>query len=182
MQVSLRNTGKSPIRLLASVHTCLLGPGGSNALLASKLVLKPKAGGDPFIMTYEGWNHLSLLDKRRAKSEQPQQTLNGSFGKTDVQLNPDDAKRMTTVLAPGEIRTSHVGFTLGENQSSWQLKGSTFMPRGRYEMTAVLKVDQELSDWKGELTSEPVEINLRQPVARDSVFDHMRIMNDALSW
>ncbi len=112
VQVSLRNTGKSPIRLLASVHTCLLGEGGSNALLVSRLVLKPKAGGDPFSMVYKAWNHLSLLDKRRPKSEQPQQTLNGSYGKTDIQLNPDDAKRMTTVLASGETRVAHVAFTL----------------------------------------------------------------------
>jgi hypothetical protein len=47
VEVSLRNTAKSPVRLLASVHTCLLGAGGTNALLASKLVLKPRRGAIP---------------------------------------------------------------------------------------------------------------------------------------
>lgn len=117
VQVSLRNTDKSPVRLLASVHTCLLGEGGANALLVSRFMLKPKAGGDPFSIVYKAWNHLNLLDKRRPKSEQPQQTLNGSYGKTDIQLNPDDAKRMTTVLSPGETRVAHVAFTLRENES-----------------------------------------------------------------
>jgi len=167
MQVSLRNTGKSPVRLLASVHTCLLGEGGTNALLVSRLLLKPKAGGDPFTIAYKGWNHLSLLDKRRPKSEQPQQTLNGSFGKTDIQLNPDDARRMTTVLAPGETRVTQIAFTLRENKSSWwQLERSTLVRTGTYEVTAILKVDQELSEWKGELTSGPVEINLSQQVGK----------------
>ena len=167
VQVSLRNTGKSPIRLLASVHTCLLGEGGSNALLVSRLVLKPKAGGDPFSMVYKAWNHLSLLDKRRPKSEQPQQTLNGSYGKTDIQLNPDDAKRMTTVLASGETRVAHVAFTLRKNESySWQLEKSKSVPPGTYEVTAVLKVDQELSEWKGELTSGPIEVTFPQRVGK----------------
>ena len=167
VQVSLRNTGKSPVRLLASVHTCLLGEGGANALLVSRFVLKPKAGGGPFIVAYKGWNHLSLLDKRRSKSEQPQQTLNDSFGKTDIQLNPDDARRMTTVLAPGETRVTQIAATLRENKSSWwQLERSTFVPTGTYEVTAVLNVDQELSEWTGELKSGPVEFNVPQQVRK----------------
>ena len=167
VQVSLRNTGKSPVRLLASVHTCLQGEGGSNALLVSRFVLKPKAGGGPFIVAYKGWNHLSLLDKRRSKSEQPQQTLNGSFGNTDIQLNPDDARRMTTVLAPGETRVTEIAFNLRENNSSWwQLERATLVPTGTYKMTAVLKVDQELSEWKGELTSGRVEVRFPQHMGK----------------
>jgi hypothetical protein len=130
-------------------------------------VLKPKAGGDPFFIVYKAWNHLSLLDKRRSKSEQPQQTLNGSYGKTDIQLNPDDAKRMTTVLAPGETRVAHVAFTLRKNESySWQLEKSESVPPGTYEVTAVLKVDQELSEWKGELTSGPIQVTFPQHVGK----------------
>ena len=167
VQVSLRNIGKSPVRLLASVHTCLLGESGANALLVSRLVLKPKAGGDPFTIAYQGWNHLSLLDNRRPKSEQPQQTLNDSFGRTDIQLNPDTARRMTTALAPGETCVTKIAFTLHEKESSrWQLEGSTFVPKGTYDIFAVLKVDQELSEWKGELTSGQVEINLPQQVSK----------------
>ncbi|MCH5372359.1 MAG: hypothetical protein JJ992_00155 [Planctomycetes bacterium] len=169
VQVSLRNIGKSPIRLLASVHTCLLGEGGANALLVSRLVLKPKAGGDPFTIAYYGWNHLSLLDNRRPKSEQPQQTLNDSFGRTDIQLDPNTARRMTTVIAPGETRVTAIAFNLHEKKfSSWQLEGSASVPTGTYEMTAVLKVDQELSEWKGELSSGRVEIILPQQVGKRS--------------
>jgi hypothetical protein len=162
VQVSLRNIGTSPVRLLASVHTCLLGEGGANALLVSKVVLKPKAGGDAFAIIYKGWNHLSLLDNRRPKSEQPQQTLNDSFGRTDIQLDPDTARRMTTVIAPGETRVTKIAFDLHDRKASWwQLEGSTRVPTGTYEMKAVLKVDQELSEWKGELASGRVEIQLQ---------------------
>jgi hypothetical protein len=144
-----------------------LGKDGSNALLVSRLVLKPKAGGDPFSIVYKAWNHLSLLDKRRPKSEQPQQTLNGSYGKTDIQLNPDDAKRMTTVLAPGETCVVHVAFTLRENESySWQLEKSKSVPPGTFEVTAFLKVDQEMSEWKGELTSGPIEVTFPRQVSK----------------
>ena len=170
VQVVLRNTGKSPVRLLASVHTCLLGDGGANALLVSRLVLKPKAG-DPLIFTYQAWNHLTLLDKRRSKSEQPQQTLNDSYGKTDIQLSPDNAMQMTTVLAPGETRVTEIAFTLHENESSsWRLERPMprpkSLPTGPYEMTAILKVDQELSEWKGELTSGPLKVEVPQEAGR----------------
>jgi hypothetical protein len=107
------------------------------------------------------------LDKRRPKSEQPQQTLNGSFGKMDIQLNPEDAKRMTTVLVPGEIRVTPIAFTLSDsNSTSWRFEGSTSVPAGTYVMTAVLQVDQELSDWKGELTSGPVEVSILRQAAK----------------
>lgn len=167
VQVFLRNTSKSPIPLLASVHTCLLGEGGANGLLVSRLVLKPKAAGDPLIVAYQGWNHLSLLDQRRLKSEQPQQTLNRSFGNADVQLSPADASRMTTVLLPGETRATQIAFSLSQNNSTrWQLDEATSAPPGTYEVTAVLTVAQELSKWKGELTSGPVEISVLQPAAK----------------
>jgi hypothetical protein len=96
VQIFLRNTGKSPVRLLASVHTCLLGEGGANALLVSRLVLKPRTGGDPFTIAYKGWNHLSLLDKRRPKSEQPQQTLNGFSSEPGLLSAAPEAARSTT--------------------------------------------------------------------------------------
>jgi acetyl esterase len=166
LQVVLRNVGKSPVRLLASTHTCLLGEGGANALLVSRLVLKPKAGGGPFVLVYKGWNHLCLLDKRRPKSEQPQQTLNRSCDKTDIQLTPDDAKRMSTVLAPGETRISHVQFTPNDTASSWHLEKSATLPTGIFEVTAVLTVGQELSEWKGELTSAPLEVKIPQQAGK----------------
>ena len=166
LQVHLRNAGKSPVRLLASVHTCLLGEGGSNALLVSRLMLKPRAGGEPFAFVYRGWNHLSLLDKRRPKSEGPQQTLGRSFGKTDIQLTPDDAKRMSTVLAPGETRITNVKFTPNDTASWWELEKPATLPPGIYGVTAVLTVGQELSEWKGELTSAPLAVKIPQQAGK----------------
>ena len=161
LQVFLRNTGQAPVKLLASVHTCLLGEDGENALCVSKFVMQPKAGGDPLTVTYKGWNHLSLLDKRRSKSEQPQQTLNDSFGHTDIQLSSDDAKRMTTVLAPGEIRLEQIEFSTSKSTFSWwQLEKPATVPAGTYAVTAVLNVDQEMSEWKGELRSSQLTVGI----------------------
>ena len=72
--VFCRNAGDTAVRVLASVHTCLLGQGGNNALLASGIMLAPEGGGKPVKVTYQGWNHLSLLDTRREKGKQPQDT------------------------------------------------------------------------------------------------------------
>ena len=166
VNVHLRNVSTSPVRFIASVHTCLLG--GANPLLVSKLILKPDAGEEPLVVTYQGWNHLSLLDKRRAKSEQPQQTLNDSCGgKTDIQLSAEDAQNMTTVLAPGKTaRAEPVAFVPGKDSGCWwQLeKKPNIVPAGKYRVTAVLVVDQELSEWKGELTSGTLEAEIRPQV------------------
>ena len=83
VDVFCRNVSASPVRILASVHDCLQGKGGDNALLASGVVLTPKNGGKPVTVTYQGWNHLALLDKRRKNGEEPQQTLNRSMGGQD---------------------------------------------------------------------------------------------------
>jgi hypothetical protein len=50
-RVFCRNAGEASVRLLASVHTCLLGGGGNNALLASEVTLAPKDGGKAMIQT-----------------------------------------------------------------------------------------------------------------------------------
>ena len=163
-RVFCRNVGNSPVRLLASVHTCLLGKGGDNALLVSELILTPKSGHESFFLTYQGWNHLSLLDERRPIEEQPQETLNISLGgKTDVKLSAEDAQRMTTVLAPGETgRVAHIHCDLGnKSRSWWRLKeGSDAVAQGTYRLTAVLNVDHELSEWKGMLKSGCVEVEI----------------------
>lgn len=163
LHVSVRNVGKSTIRFLASIHTCLLGEGGSNALVVSKIVFKPRAGGDSVTLVYQGWNHLSLLDKRRPKSEQPQQTLDQSFGKTDVQLTPETAKRMSSSLTPGESRIVTVGFTPNAVGSEWGPEKPGTLQPGTYDVTAVFTVDQEFSDWKGELRSAALQVSIPPP-------------------
>ena len=160
------------MRLVASVHTCLLGKGGNNALLASELTLTPKDGGQAISVTYQGWNHLSLLDKRQSKDTRPQETLNDSLGgKTDIQLSEEDAKRMTTVLAPGETgRVTDIYFEPWKKPRSWWwLKRDTdTVTAGTYRVTATFKVDQELSAWKGEVTSPALEVEIGQPSRQDS--------------
>jgi hypothetical protein len=165
VRVFCRNAADTPVRLLASVHTCLLGEGGRNALLASELTLMPKGGGKALSVTYQGWNHLTLLDKRRPKGQQPQETLDKSFGgKTDIQLSEEDAKRMTTVLAPGETGTvAEINFAPWEKPRSWWwFKNDTdTVTAGAYQVTAVLRVDHKLSDWKGEIRSGCIEVHIR---------------------
>jgi hypothetical protein len=167
VRVYCRNTGKTPVRLLASVHTCLLGEGGKNALLVSELILTPAHGGEPVSVTYQGWNHLSLLDKRRTKDEQPQQTLNKSFGgKAVIQLSPEDAKQRTTVLAPGTTGpVADVEFAPWQQPRSWWWlkKEADTMTPGTYQVTAVLNVDHELSEWKGTLRSGSLQVEVRSP-------------------
>lgn len=165
VRVFCRNSADTPVRLLASVHTCLLGDGGKNALLASELTLVPKGGGKALSVTYQGWNHLTLLDKRRPKGQQPQETLDKSFGgKADTQLSEEDAKRMTTVLAPGETGpVADINFAPWEKPRSWWwFKNDTdTVTAGAYQVTAILRVDHKLSDWKGEIRSGSIEVSIR---------------------
>jgi hypothetical protein len=163
--VFCRNTSEAPVRLLASVHTCLLG--GDNPLFASGVTLTPKDGGNSITVTYRGWNHLALLDKRRKKGQQPQSTLNDSFGgKADIELSEEDAKRMTTVLAPSATgRVVRVQFAPNKTPRSWWwLKNeSDTLASGTYSVTAFLTVDQEQSDWKGTLKSGALEVQIVLP-------------------
>lgn len=164
VRVLCRNAGDTPVRLLASVHTCLLGSGGKNALLASGLTLTPKDEGKALSVTYQGWNHLTLLDKRRPKGQQPQKTLNDSFGgKTDIQLSEEDAKRMTTVLAPGETgRVANIYFAPSERPRSWWgLKSEADIVKpGTYQVSALLTVDLEQSEWKGTVKSGSLQVEI----------------------
>ncbi len=166
-RVFCRNTGKTPIRLLASVHTCLLGKGGNNALLASGIILTPKNGGTPLAVTYQGWNHLALLDKRRENVEPPQQTLNKSLGgKTDIELTKEDADRMTTVLEPGETgRVVQVHFAPNKKPRSWWWleNDSVSLISGTYHVTGFFAVDHQFSDWKGTIKSESLEVEIALP-------------------
>jgi hypothetical protein len=165
VRVHLRNVGKSPVRLLATVHDCVaMGSNGAAAIHASKLVLTPKAGGDPRTVTYQGWNHLHLLDTRRDKSESWQKTLARRGWKTDIRLTAEDAEYMSTVLDPcGPPRIEHVVCSpIRRGDSPWRLEpGEDPVTAGTYGVTAVLKVDHERSKWKGELVSGSLDIEIR---------------------
>jgi hypothetical protein len=133
-------------------------------LLASGLILTPKNGGTSLSVTYQGWNHLALMDTRRKKGEQPQHSLNKSFGgKTEIHLSEEDAHRMMTVLAPGATgRVVRVNFTPNKKPRSWWwLKNeSDTLASGTYHVAAFFTVDQELSDWKGTLKSGALEVEI----------------------
>ena len=103
VQVHLRNAGKSPVRLLASTYGCLaFGPAG--AIPVSKLILTPKKGGAPLSITYQGMNHLRLLDKRRPKSEGWQETLSkSSGGDKDIQLDAKEVESWATCSLPARL-------------------------------------------------------------------------------
>jgi hypothetical protein len=163
VQVHLRNAGKSPVRFLASTYGCLaFGPDG--AIPVSKLILTPKTGGAPLAITYQGVNHLRLLDKRRPKSEGWQETLfKASGGGEDLQWDAKEVESWTTLLAPGQtLRAYLVDYTPGEDSDSvWQQTGkSNLVPEGKYQLQAVFTVNQKVSPWKGELTSGALEVEI----------------------
>ncbi len=165
VDVHLRNVGKSPVRLLASVHTCVaMGPHGAAAIHASKLVLNPKTGGDPRTITYQGWNHLHLLDTRRPEAEPWQETLARCGRDTDIRLTADEVESMSTRLDPGgPARITRVAFFPSqEGKSPWRLEpGQDPVPAGSCRVTAVLSVDHAQSTWKGELVSGPLDVEIR---------------------
>ena len=110
---------------------------------------------------------MSLLDTRRKKGEQPQQSLNKSFGgTTDIQLSKEDATRRTTSLEPGATgEVAYVEFTPNKKPRSWWwLKNeSDTLASGTYSMTAFLTVDQEQSEWKGTLKSGALGVEIVIP-------------------
>jgi hypothetical protein len=142
INVQVRNTGKTPVRFLASTFGCAtVGPHA--AIPVTKLILTPSNGGEPLSITYQGVNHVS--DKR--------------------QLDAKDVEYYTTELAPGQaLKYSYpVEFTPGEDRAtSWQRTGeSNLVPEGKYQLKAVFVVDRPGSKWKGELTSGSLEVDIR---------------------
>ena len=141
INVHVRNTGKSPVRFLPNTFGCAaMGPGA--AIFVTKLILTPSKGGEPLSITYQGHNHVS--DQR--------------------QLDAGDVEYYTTALARGEaLRFPYpVKYTPGEDRdTSWQRTGgSNFVPEGKYQLKAVFVVDRKESQWKGELTSGSLEVEV----------------------
>lgn len=162
--VHLRNVEKSPVRFLPSVWDCLaMGHGG--AIPVSKLTLTPEEGGKSLTVTYQGWNHLRLLDKRRPESESWQETLCKSVpGAEDIQLDAEKGKdRQIEVAAGDAVWPEWVKVSLGkESKTPWRLtEKSSTVPVGKYRVTAVLIVDQQVSEWKGTLTSGVLDVEMR---------------------
>jgi len=140
LDVHVRNAGKTPVRIIPNTFGCAaVGPGG--AIPVTKLILTPSKGGDPLSITYQGHNHVS--EKRP--------------------LDADDVKYFTTVLAPGEAMSYPVTYTPGEGrETSWQRTGgSNLVLEGKYQLKAGLVVDRKESEWKGEVTSGSLEVEIR---------------------
>jgi len=146
--VHLRNVGKSPVRFLPSVWDCL-AMGDAGAIPVSELTLTLKEGGKSLTITYQGWNHLKLLDKRRPESESWQQTLCRSDpGAEDIQLDAEEGKDRQIELAAGDsVWPEWVKAGLDtESRTPWRLtEKSSTVPVGKYRVTAVLVVDQRVS-------------------------------------
>jgi uncharacterized protein (TIGR03067 family) len=159
--VHLRNVGKSHVRFLPSVWDCL-AMGDAGAIPVSKLTLTPEKGGKSLTVTYQGWNHLRLLDKRRPESESWQETLCQSApGAEDMQLDSEEGKDRQVELAAGDaVWPEWVKVSLGkESKTPWQLtEKSRTIPAGKYRVAAVLVVDQQVSEWKGALTSGALDV------------------------
>ena len=79
-------------------------------------------------------------------------------------LDAADIKYYSTVLAPGQaLRFPYpVRFTPGEDRAtSWQRTGgSNLVPDGKYQLTAVFTVNRKDSQWKGELTSGALAVEI----------------------
>jgi hypothetical protein len=143
VNVQLRNTGKVPIRFFPSTFGCA-AVGSEGRIPVTKLVLTPIDIEEPILITYQGHNHVSETDE----------------------FDADDLEYYTTELAPGESLTLPylVKFTPGnERATDWQRTGnSNLIPDGKYRLKAVLVVDRKVSQWKGELTSGLLEVELHQ--------------------
>lgn len=142
--VQLRNAGKIPVRIIPNIFACAaMGPHA--AIPVTKLILTPSKGGEPLSITYQGLNHVS--DQKR--------------------LDADDVSYFATVIEPGQALHSpyRVEFTPGEGrETSWQRAGgSNLVPEGKYQLKANIVVDRKESEWKGDLTSGSLEVEIRSP-------------------
>lgn len=162
VEVYLRNTGKQPIRLLPSIHQCVaVGPNA--ALYATRLHLLPAQGGRPLTVTYQGHNHLRLLDKRHSSARPTSERFEEHRVRTsDIELTAEQADYLMTELAPGKTsRATNVTFSLKpDSKLSWRLTGQHAVPAETYHLVAVLVLDQKRSPWQGTLTSGPLDIKI----------------------
>jgi len=140
--VQLRNAGKAPVRIIPNAFGCAaVGCGG--AIPVTKFTLMPSKGGEPVSVTYQGLNHVS--DRKP--------------------LNAGDVRYFATVIEPGKAMhfPYPVEFIPGESrETSWRRAGeSNLIPEGKYQLKAGLVVDRKESEWKGEVTSGSLEVEIR---------------------
>ena len=97
----------------------------------------------------------------------------------------------TTELAPGQaLRYSYpVKFTPGEDRAtSWQRTGeSNLVPEGKYQLKAIFVVDRKGSQWKGELKSGSLEVELHQkdrsaPASTDTKSDALPTLKERIAF
>ena len=140
VNVQVRNAGKSPVSFIPNTFGCAaVGPGGG--IPVTKLILTPSEGGEPLAITYQGLTHVSAEKK----------------------LDDDDVEYLATVLAPGELGFAYpVEYSPGKaRDTSWQRAGgSNLVPEGKYQLKAVFAVDRKASQWKGEVTSGSLEVEI----------------------
>ena len=144
VNVQVRNAGKSTVRFIPSIFGCA-AMGAGAGIPVTKLILTPGAGGEPLAITYQGVNHVG--------DRHP--------------LDAGDVKYYSTVLGPGKsLRHAYpVRFDPGvDRATSWQRTGgSNIVPEGKYQLKAVLILDRKESNWKGELASGSLEVNIKPP-------------------
>ena len=177
--VHLRNVGSSDVRFLPTVWDCL-AMGDAGAVLVSKLVLTPESGSESLTVTYQGWNHLRLLDKRRPEAASWQETLRKSSPVDNVQLDAKEANDRQIELAAGDaawpewVRVS----TARDRSTRWRLtEESSQIDPGKYRVTAMLIVDQDASDWKGKLTSGILNVEIL-PRARQKAHNKHSLLRE----
>jgi hypothetical protein len=140
--VQLRSAGKTPVRIIPNTFGCAaMGPHA--AIPVTKFILTPSKGGEPISVTYQGLNHVS--DRKP--------------------LDADDVKYYASVIESGQARhfSYPVNFAPGEGrETSWRRAGeSNVVPEGKYQLKAVLGVDRKESEWKGEVASGSLEVDIR---------------------
>jgi len=166
VHIHLRNVGETPARLLPTVHRCVaMGPGGAAAMLVSQFNMTPVDDRKVMMLTYEGANHLRLLDVRRDKSQSWQKAVaNDTSDPTDIQLSDEDVAYMSLALKPGEharVRAVTCSPSDDNPPCPWRVNGEPdIVPAGKYQLAAVLKIDHKQSAWKGTLKSGSVIVEM----------------------
>ena len=165
--VHLRNAGTSDVRFLPTVWDCL-ALGDDGAIPVSKIILTPESGGDSLTIIYKGMNHLERLRDKRAREpdsseETPSKNISGAKV-LELTAKRENARQIKLAagdaLWPEWVKVN----PKTENNTQWRLaKEPGRIPPGKYCVTAVLIVNQKVSEWKGRLMSGNLDIEIPVP-------------------